>query len=948
MMHYNIYAKTFLFGCFFMLFSASLSAQQRDSTYVQLLNYDSIMAPDDEEVNMGFKTLKKSEMVGSSSTVKPQDFLKYDNTQWVRDALNGRLTGLKWSDNIRGQGSAMIVVDGIPGRSIDLLNMEEIEEITVLKDLNAAALYGSMAFNGVIVVTTKRGGNTKQFNVNASSGIKFPTRMPKYLDAAGYMDLYNEARANDGLPALYADADIQNYRSGTNPYRYPDVDFYNDEYFKTYASTTNVNADFSGGGNETRYYINLGFKSDRSLQNISDENDKGSNRFNVRGNIDFKVNDWIRSSIDVVSIIDRSRSTLTNMYNAGGSFRPNLYAPLLPLSAIDTTGNSQLTGILDAANQFNGYILGGSQAYRDNVPLADILAGGYQTNMARVSQVNNAIDFDLSAITEGLSAKSFVSFDFYNVHNLSVRNKYAVYEPTWNEDNKITDLVNVGDNDLKDQVESVRTDLFTIRYGFYGLLNYKKQLGENHHFDGTLLGFANNTYQKSEKQSSKNSHVALSLNYSYKDKLLVDLSSSYVNSVKLAEGNRGKFAPTLGLAYVLSEEPSIKESSWVDYFKLRTSMGVNYSDLGIPGYFLYDAIYEQNGGGYAWGDPDGGSFSNASTKIQLGQNYDLGHEKRTDYNLGFEALFLKKLWVETNVFRSIISDRVIRASTPYPAYYNSFRPYSNFNKDKYSGFEIGLNYSSQVGDLNLDLGVRALYTASERTKVDEVYEDEYQYRKGTPTDAIWGLESLGFFGVDDFNADGSLKAGIPSQYGNVKPGDLKYADMNSDGVVNDQDMVEIGNWTAPWSFGSDIRINYGAFTLFALLTAELGGEAILSGSYYRPQGDDMYSEVVLGRWTEATADTATYPRLSSIGNTNNFGKTSTFWMYDNSNFKVQRMQLTFDFPKKLVTKCKLQDASLFVAGSNLAEFSKNKKIRELQLGYGPLYRYYSMGLRMKF
>lgn len=232
--------------------------------------------------------------------------------------------------------------------------------------------------------------------------------------------------------------------------------------------------------------------------------------------------------------------------------------------------------------------------------------------------------------------------------------------------------------------------------------------------------------------------------------------------------------------------------------------------------------------------------------------------------------------------------------------------------------------------------------------MDEVYEEEYQYREGTQTDALWGLESIGFFSVDDFNPDGTLVDGIPTQYGQVQPGDLKYKNQNGDDVINDLDALQIGQWNAPWNFGSDISLNYGNFSLFVLITAEVGADGIKSGSYYRPEGIDKYSEVVLGRWTEETANTATFPRLSSIGNTNNFGKESSFWLYDNTNFKIQRLQLTYDMPKQLISKMNLDALSIYLAGSNLVEFSKNKDIRELGLSYGPSYRNYSVGLRMKF
>lgn len=954
MIHFIKYKKSLLCIGSFMLFSFALAGQNIQNT--DTIAIDSIKLTDqvdklaskiDKEINLGFRKDKTRNAVGAVSSIEPDQFLKYDNTQWVRDALYGKITGLKYSDNIRGLGDAMIVVDGIPGRSIDLLNMEEIQEITILKDASAVALYGSMGKNGVIVVTTKRGSNKTEFNVSASTGIKNPISMPKYLNSAEYMQYYNEARLNDGLSPIYSDQDIANFSSGVNPYRYPDVDFYSNDYFKSQASFTNVIADFSGGIKDTRYYINVGFKSDRSLQDVSD-NDKGTTRFNVRGNIDFRINDWITSSLDAVAIIEQNKSSLANLYSAGQTFKPNLYAPLLPIDLIDFTGNPNLQGTVEAANKYNGFILGGNQSYSDNVPLAQIFGGGRQTSMTRISQVNNSIDFDLSSITEGLSAKTYLSFDFYNRYNLTVNNEFAIYQPTWSDDNKIIDLVNVGSPDRVGQEEEVETNTFTIRYGFYGLINYEKQLKEDHLLKASLIGFFNHTHERNVQQADKNSNAALSLNYSFKNKFLLDINTSYVHSIKLAEGNRGKLAPTLGLAYVLSEEPLFKNLTWLNYLKIRSSAGIVYSDLGIPGYFLYDAIYRQNEGNYYWGDHYGLSSSNGYTKIDRGQNNSLGMEKRVDFNLGFEGLVFDKLWVEANYFRSTLEDKVTRVSTVYPEYYNAFRPYSNYNEELRSGFEFGVTYFDKIGEVGMNIGARVLHTASELTKVDEVYADEYQYRKGTEIDAYWGLQSLGFFTLDDFNTDGTLKDGVPTQFGSVQPGDIKYRDVNNDGVVNDQDQVVIGRWDAPWTFGADIKLNYKSFTLFTLLTAQTGSDAMVSNSYYQPQGGDKYSEIVRGRWTEATAEIATFPRLSSIENTNNFGQTSDFWMYDNSNFKIERVQLTYDLPKTWVSNLNMEDFSVYASGSNLLMLANNKDIKQLSLGYAPSYRYYSLGLRVKF
>jgi TonB-linked SusC/RagA family outer membrane protein len=912
-------------------------ALQNDSVLLKYL---------DRNIDLGFINETKKNIVGAVSGFNPQDVIKYDHTQSIRSAMgNGRLTGLRGGDNIRGMGSALIIVDGIPGRSIDVLNMEEVESITVLKDANAAALYGSMARNGVIIITTKRGeaGNNGT-NVSVNYGLRQPLALPQYLNSSDYMTAYNQAYKNDGRGDFRYDPELEIplYRDGLNPIKYPDVDFFGDEFLKSSASYTNVLTEFYGGSKETQYYVNLGFNRSESILNLDDE--KGDNRFNVRGNVDFKVNNWIKSSLDAVAIIYTSRNNQVDFWNSANSFRPNLYAPLLPVSMINFADYPELKGIVDGANNYNGHILGGTRAEEGNTPFGDIYAKGYRRSVSRVSQVNNSIDFDLSGIAKGLSARTYVSFDFYNAYNVKVTNKYSVYQPTWSGD-EIVGLERLKDADRKDQKERVSTDHFAIRYGFYGVINYDKKLNDNHSVNTSLIGFINNTFFKDEKQSDKNSHAALNLRYDFKNKILADFSGAYINSIKLAEGNRGALSPTFGLGYILSEDVKVP---WIDFLKIKASAGIIMTDIGMRHrvddedleYYLYSSVYAKDWNEFAWGQ----SNTNSTTKFSRGQNLDLEAERRKDLNIGFESILFDKFSLEGNLFQTDFDGRLTLLNVPYPSYYRPFRPYGNYNADRYKGFELGTNYMEDFGDFSFNIGARLLYTTSERLKVDEIYENPFQYRKGKPVDAIFGHTSIGFYEVSDFDAEGNLLDDIPvPQYGKVKPGDIKYFDKDDNGKINDQDMHQIGLWNSPWYYGGDITIKFKNLTLLAVVSGETGGNAQKNGSYYRPQGNDKYSEVVRGAWTEETAATATFPRLTTGNNDNNFGKTSTFWQYSKSSFSINRVQLTYGVPQNMV-----KDFSVFVAGSNLATFAKHKAEIELRPGREPMYRFYTAGVRVTF
>lgn len=917
-----------------------------------ILKKSLFLASANDEVKMGISTKNKREMVGATSIINPSEHLKYDNTQWVRDYIQGLLMGVKGSSNIRGIGNALFVIDGVIGRNPDILNMDEIDQITVLKDANAIALYGNQAKNGVIVINTKRGKvNRKTAKINIRYGIKDPISLPRYLGSADYMQLYNEARANDGLDPYYDPLTIENYRNSTNPYRYPDIDLYSAEYLRSMAQTADVVTEFSGGNQKTQYYVNMGWNYNQSLVAINPDANAGQNRFNVRGNIDFKVNSFIKSSIDAVAIISSNKTAHTNLLNQGSILKPNAYAPLIPVSMIDTALNPVLAGQVSAAGIYNGMLLGGSQVLKENAPIANVIAGGHNNSLFRSTQFNNSIDFDLDMITKGLSAKTYLSFDFYDSYNLSVSNKYRVYEPTW-EGDQIIALTPYGEVDQKDLTESVSTKDYISRLGFYALINYEKSINENHKLNASFMGYMNSMSQNNVLQTDKNSHLGLQLSYNYKEKLFADFSGAYIHSIKLPKGNRNGFSPTGGLAYILSEEDFMSDLDFINFLKIKASAGLIKSDLGIDQYYLYSETYS-DGGWFNWND---GAFSNREKDISQGANNKMTFEERFDINFGVESYLFNSLWFEANYFKSSIDKQLTTLDNTYPSYYNVFKPYSNFNKDSYSGFEIGIEYSKKLNDLSLNFGGNLLYATSEVLKRDEIYENDYEYRTGKPTNAIFGLTDNGFYAESDFtkNADGTyvLNENLPvPAYGAVQPGDIKYIDENNDGIVNNNDRSYIGRYSNPWSYGLNFKLSFKSLTLYVLGIGQFGGESIMNDSnnesYYWIDGNDKYSEMVLNRWTPETASLATYPRLSSKTNNNNY-RTSTFWMYTNSFFDIERAQLTYELGKNLCQKLKMKNLSVNIAGSNLLRFAKNKDIQQLNTTGNPQFRYFTLGLRNSF
>jgi len=919
------------------------------------------LASEDDEIDMGVTVRNRRDIVGSVSSMNTKDRLTYDNTQFVRDYITGLTVGVRGSSNIRGIGNALFVIDGVFGRDPNVLNMEEVEQITILKDANAVALYGSQGENGVIIINTKRGKiNKREVNVNLRSGIRTAISYPNYLDAASFMVLRDEARINDGIDptdgSLFRNSlnnPILNTRSGLSPVEFPDVDLY--DFARDFTRTTNLISEFSGGNNKSQYYINVGWLNEQGWVDVNDDINEGRNRFNVRGNIDFKVNDWITSSIDAVAIINTTKSSRANLLNAATTFLPFDYAPLLPLNLIDYSNNPDLVTLLDGAVSYDGNLLGTSQTGASS-PLALAIAGGTEDRVTRATQFNNAINFDLSAITDGLSAKTYVSFDFFDTYTREIRNQFRTYSPRW-ENNRIVAFDDGGVNefvfgiDQRDLRLRNRSNGFVTRVGSYVSLDYKNTFGD-HSINTTALGYYNSENRDGVLQTDRDAHLGFQATYDFKKKLYVDFSSAYTHSLKLPEGSRGGFSPTFGLAYILSEESFIKDVDFINYLKLKASGGIIKSDRLINGYYFYDENYSQ-GSSFGWAD---GLFSNRRQNISQAANSNMTFVERIDLNLGIESYLMDSLWLEANLFRTERDKLLTFLADQYPSYYNDFRPRDNFNANLYTGLELGLNYNKSFKDFSVAVGANLLYSQTEASKRSETNEFSYQNRQGLELTTIFGYEDLGFYQENDFisDADGSLILNSilpePNLGTVVQPGDIRYADQNNDGIIDQNDQVALGQSANDLAYGINVNIKYKGLSLFVLARGESGGLGNkLTGfsNYYSPDGTDKYSEVVLNRWTPATANTATFPRLTSGQNRNNF-RTSSFWLYDNSFFRIDRAQITYEFPNDVCDIIGVKDFSFNLQGSNLLELGENKDIRRLNIGGNPQARTYTFGLRASF
>ncbi len=896
------------------------------------------------EVYVPFGKVDRKDLTGAVSVLNPDTYIDKDFNTSVEAGMNGRVAGALWSNNIWGMENAAVFIDGIR-REFSDITLVEVEQITVLKGANAVALYGTQGAKGVILITSKKGeANAKNISVRVNQGIAMPRALPKFLNSADYMTYFNEARRNDGLPETFSAEMIQNH-SGGNPYRYPSVDYYSDDYLKKFQSATDANAEFSGGSSIARFYSNVGFSNSSTLLKVGEGKNENDSRLNVRGNVDLKLNDKISSSIYVSAIFRDSRRARTNYWNNAATLLPNRFTPLIPVSLISPNDKASL-GIVDASrNLLDGqYLLGGLQSFQTN-PIADLYSAGYDRNIQRVLQVTNEINANLSSVLNGLSFHTLFNLDYRNSYLQSISNTYAVYQPTWNATaDTITRLQKFGE-DTRPGTQNINNTAQRQNNSFAAWFGYDRSFAGAHNVSAKLLGYTSSISVNDVFQPITASHLGLQVAYNFKNRYWADFSGNYANSTRLPEGNRTALSPTLSLGWLLSAENFLANSTAVNHLKLSASAGIINTDLDIrrnnaDAFFIYNNIYGR-GAGYNWNDAVGGS--NQTTTSQFGANPNLTFPKRRELNATLEGSFFNNLiQLQTTVFRTEMAGQLTQRFSQYPNYFNTFIPFTNYNTDQRSGFDLMLNVNKKIGAFDISLGTNTTYATSKVLDRDELNLDAYQNRAGKPVDAIFGLVNQGFF-----NDQNEISNSPRQLFSTVLPGDIKYVDQNGDNLVDTRDDVMIGRFIAPWNYGLNLNVGYKNFNLFVLGTGNSGGYGIKNNNYFWVSGDLKYSEVVLDRWTPDTKATASYPRLSSQQSNNNF-RTSDFWLYKTDRFNLAKVQLTYELPASVFGKSFVRGLMVYVSGANLYTFSKNREILDLNIGSVPQLRHYNAGVRARF
>ena len=919
-------------------------------------------ADDSTQINVAFRKVAKEDIMGGVSSLNYRDLMDKNYNTYSLDNLQGYVAGYN-GNGMWGFTDQLVLIDGVPREANNVLPTE-IEEITFLKGAQAVVLYGSRAAKGVVLITTKRGRVTDglRVDVRANTGWNVAKAYPEYISSAEYMTLYNEARANDGLAALYSATDIYNYASRENPWRYPDVDFYSSDYIKKAYNRSDVTAEIEGGNDRAKFYANVSYYRVGDYLNFGEAKNNYTDRFNVRGNVDVRINQFITAYINANATYYNQNSAVSNQkdgdntldyWGVAAKWRPNRMSPLVPISYLDPNAIQPRNALSSTTNIIDGqYFLAAGQSDADWTNIfADYYAAGKSTWVSRQFQFDAGVNADLSSLLQGLSFHALVGVDYQTSYSQSYNNSYATFYPAWSNYNGpdlILSLDNHETSDKKSGVQNISGSTNHQMITFNAHFDYNRTFADVHNVSAMLVANGFQQTRAGQYHKVSNANLGLDLSYNYAKKYYAEFAIAAPWSAKLPDGKRAGFSPSATLGWNIAKE-SFMEGSIFDNLTVSASASILKTDLDIDNYYMYLAAYQSGG----WWDWNGETGHNAY-QSKRGGNDELTYIKRKELSASIHAELLQRsLSFDASFFSSVMDGGIITATNQMPSYFkvyypeSSFLSYLNYNKDSRSGFDLAVKYKKNFGDFGFEGGLNMTYYTTNASKRDDSnYADTYQYREGKPMDTIWGYECLGFF-QDQADIDNSPQQSLGAT---VKPGDLKYKDQNGDGIIDSKDQVDLGKggwYGAPLTLGVNLTFKYKNFTLFMLGTGGFGGHGVKNNSYWWISGEQKYSAAVRNRWTPETAGSATYPRLTTQSGANN-NTTSDFWIYSTSRFDLAKVQLTYDFPKTIIGNGIVKGLSLYVSGNSLLTIAKERELMEMNVGSAPAARFYNIGAKVSF
>lgn len=840
--------------------------------------------------------------------------------------------------------SPVVLVDGYE-RSMDLLDPNEIETITILKDAAATAQYGLRGGNGIVLVTTKRGQEGKiKVSLNARAGIKAPTTKPKLLNSFQYATLYNEALINDGAAPKYNANDLGKYEkaaqgiyeSDLDRYLYPSINWY-DQFVNASTVQQRYSLNIQGGSKVAKYFISAGYTDNSGLYKV----DKSANTYNT--NADFNMI-TLRSNVDI-TVNKRFSITL----DISGRQEQRTY----PGSRTDASLRVFRSLYKTPPNAFPVFTpdgkLGGTKDFKDN-PYGLLNKQGYSLYYVRSMFATLRAKHDLDFITPGLSIKANVAFDSWYDQNSNRSKSFKVYDlrqPNGNVEylpNGNIKFVETGsDTQMSSGVDYPGTQRV---FNTDASLNYDRAFGR--HAVSAYVGTAQRIITDENNGNVPRAYLGANgrVSYSYNKRYLAEFNFGYQGSEQLLASNKFGFFPAGSLGWVLSEENFLKDNKWVNFLKVRGSYGITGND-DLGGYFLWYQKYSSSSGanfgytsiGYTGWNENAFALDNVTW------------EKVKKTNIGLDAVLVKnKVNLTFDYFHERNQDIMIQPSLPniMGIRFPDFPIGIIENK----GFDASLGYTDRIG--KLEFSINGMVSRAMNKVIDRGEEKQrfaYQARTGRPLDAIFGLQALGLF-RDQADIDASPK----QTFGVVKPGDIKYKDQNGDQQIDANDEVYLGQGNMPTlQYGAGLGLKYEGFDLNVLFTGQQGTQQNRTGeAIWEFHDNGTVREHHLGRYNPsdpASWDNATYPRLSLTNKANN-QRTSNYWLTNGAMVRLKSMEIGYTLPLSIVSKLRVEKIRFYVNGYNLFSWSStdlmDTEARSSHYVVYPIQRIINGGLNVTF
>lgn len=910
-----------------------------DSSYY-LIRLQSNNTEMGEVVVTGFQKQRKLTVTGAISTVTgselaqspsasfqnalvgrmPGIFQQQTTGQPGKDAANVFIRGVSTYATTGGINTPLVIVDNMEFdySKLSQIDVNEIESFSILKDAASTAVYGIRGANGVIVITTKRGKESKPvINVTINNGIQTPTFLRKPLGSADALSLIREQLIQQGANAdveeggLYSQASIDSFRYSTNRYKYPSVNWY-DELIRKYAAQNNQNIDMSGGNRIMRYFFTLShWFQDGILTEVPKSEPFNSNyylrRFNLRTNLDFTVTKTLTVKTDLRANFSEINEPNLPDVMTGGAW---------PMWRRITSG--VLTPWLYPVNNPDGSYGGRIGNYSLN-PKGILEYAGYSREFNNDFNINITGNQKLGFITNGLEISGAYSFSQNTGFTRSLtRPRFPTY--IYNDNGTYTPVF----SDLTRLAPLTRSAGITrpVRRTNKQLqLSYNRTFASLHNVSANVVGMEviTRTINATSGQPNR-TEVYKGVNgqfiYTYDNKYIVGYTASYSGTDKFKSAQKFGYFPAYSAGWIVSEEGFFKDHiKFVNLFKIRGSYGTTGTDNIAATDYLYVDRYSRSGNSYLFGEVPSGIATIFPASIA---NETITWEKKRAYNIGADIkLFNNRVDIVVDRFDELRYD-ILSTRATVPTFASIELTPTNIGRVSNKGWEFELKYKDVVGS-NLSYFVGGNLSIAKNTIV---FRDEpYNFRNplnmttGNPVGQIFGYKALGFFQSQE-----EIDNGPTDFRSNLKPGDLKYEDVNGDGVISDQDIVPIGlPGVPPYTFGLSAGFSYKGFDLSVLFQGATGSNLAANTMLQIGNVNGQPQEIHQQRWTPETAATAELPRLGGPN-----WDISSFWLRDASYLRFKNFELGYTLKSKLLNKAGIKAFRIFGNGQNLVTWYKLK------------------------